>query len=307
MNNQKQCLFNIIIMILVVFITNACGTTELKNTEQIQASNPTPIPVASTQAVSLSITSQLTVTTTDTPSVEDTVISPSSSPAPEITLTPVTITDSGLTVFDDFNMGERLDSNRWGGDLSSYRIEDGVLIYEFDQPIEPPFSTDAIAYVNLTPDMHGEVRFSVESRIKVDSTIADYNQRAFVGLSIVHQSQNWLTIGIEQYLGSLVYVCSSNAVNIPYDFLEIINPEYDEWHTIRLDIILRQGVDHFEIAGHFDGYRFALIDLPETWEQALHEGDEFILYIVHDWDDTYSHSKPFITYFDYVAFSPYEP
>ena len=306
-NNQRLCLPQLPFLIVVLLFASACSSTEDKSTQPVQASATTHIPATSIQVVMPSDTPQTIITSTYTPSVENTVISPTSSPTPEITLTPVSFTDSGLIVYDDFNVGENLDPNRWWGDFDSYRIEDGVLIYEFDQPIEPPFSTDVIADVNLRAESHGEVRFSVETRIKVDSTIADYNQRAYVGLSLIHQDQNELFIGIEQYLGSLVYVCNSNAVNTPYDILEIIHPEYDEWLTIRMDIILRPGVDHVEIAGYFDGYRFALIDLPETWQHALQEGDELIFRIVHDWDDTYSHSKPFITYFDYIAFWPYEP
>ena len=272
---------------LTILCLCACGQAEMP----VVRAAPTAVPTS--------------VQATQEP-IDDTVIAiVTFVPTPTPSITPIPITDSGLVVYDNFEVGDSLDPARWRGQMHNYRIEDGVLVFEFNNQIVRPNSALAISTMDWLVQRTGDVRFSAEARIMVDSSLEGYPRLNLVGMTLITQGRYWLSVGYSVSSVGLSYSCgASEGVG---QYKDIFVSEFDEWHTFHLEIVRRPGTSLYELIAYVDGFRYCLIELPDTWREAIQQRSPMEFQLENSWSGVYDHDQPWISYFDDVAFGFYEP
>ena len=226
-------------------------------------------------------------------------------PTPTPTITPVPMTESGLYVYDNFESGTQIDWDRWNASREYFTIQDGVL--SFTAPRGTVLSSDA----NFRTDARSwkieigvPVRFSIESKIMVDRTVAFSGRLVAVSLQLTGPLDYWFALGYVHDIGRFQYECvGSRGTQDAIYFLDTGSPGFNEWHTFRISIEEILGSDDLAIVAYVDDIRVCYYWPPGGWQTAIDQRQEVSLLIVNWWQGSWDLEEPLRTYFDDIAIS----
>jgi hypothetical protein len=225
------------------------------------------------------------------------------------TLTSEFITDSGLVIYDDFDSGdEYINPRRWSGFYQKFHIEDGAAVFRAQKGEMSTFGTDLLPNQAWTPSSSGMVRFSVETKIRLGSSIRGSNRWAsaaiqLTGPLIPSGGYWWFAFGYKYQPGFFSFSCGGSRGDGQEEFYshDVGNPEFDTWHTFRISITEITNSDDLALVAYVDDEQICNYVPPPDWQRAIDVGGKVSFLIVNVWIDSWDLEKPFTTYFDDVA------
>jgi len=245
---------------------------------------------------------------------------PTKTPAGTATATPVTTTESGLTLYDGFetNSGS-LDSSRWYADGRYYSVENGAAVFHANKGY--PYD-DSFGFLNSLdhwrPASSGAARLSVESRMSIDSSIAPTKHYVGVSLYLVGPVLTtqfpWsFVFGYSYDFGRLQYRChvlgESEDSFDEYDRIGS-SPGFDEWHRFRISIEEIPDSDNLAVVAYLDDKEVCEYVPFAEWQTWIDSGGLVSLSLINWWnspgdlESLWDLDKPFLTFVDYFAVEP---
>lgn len=213
------------------------------------------------------------------------------------------LTDSGLLMYDDFNTDGDLDPERWVVSHTQYSILDGVLVFQNDSPIFPRFIFGASPTTAWEISAEGQIKFSLETRVRIPSTNFYFQESLQAGLTMNFAEEYWFQFGYFPIGTRIDVFCN---VNFPTTEMSQIgwSGGYYEWHKFRVDISEIPERSFLSVNLFIDNNEVCSFIPSGELQGHLRQEDAISLVFYHYWEGEWDQSIPFIMEYDYIAVSP---
>lgn len=217
-----------------------------------------------------------------------------------------------LILFDDFESPGQVNPLRWSSD-TDFRVENGVAVLQ--APTGKVWSYRA----NLEPSNNwplqtsGEIRFAVQTNIKVDSSVSDAPSGGSTEFQVTGSSFEdgvWLfALGYAFESGFIGYSCAGAryVFENPGPPLYSRNfgfPDFDEWHDFKISIEETSVGDDLAFVAYIDGDEVCRWVPPVEWQESIADGQTYSFFLGNAWDGPWAYEQPFLAYYDDVVVGP---
>jgi hypothetical protein len=219
-------------------------------------------------------------------------------------------TEWEMTLYDDFESSDSLSSFKWWVEGTDFQIVGGVAAYEASKGEEWSTKAHLGAADRWAPASSGEIRFSVESKIRVGTSGSTYSGEGsagfqFVGPEIPPDGTWGFEIVTLFDSGSMAYKCTGFEWPGSSYYERIFgNPDFGEWHTLKVSIIEIPDSDDFAIAATIDDEEVCYTIPPTEWQVGIDRGETVTFFLSTYWDGTWDFDYPLKTCFDDVMVGP---
>jgi serine/threonine protein kinase len=219
-----------------------------------------------------------------------------------------------LATYDDFSGSGQVDPLRWWSD-TDFRLEDGTAVLEAVTGQESSNKANLDATNRWSPTSSGRVRFSVETRIRVDSGMAQYRGHGSTSISLngppLEPEGSWyFETGYVFESGHIGYECAGgrwipSLDGPPAMYSQIFGvSEFGQWNVFRASIEEAPAGEGLELVAYVNEKDVCHWRPPAEWQEAVGQGEGVSLYLLNDWSGAWEGVEPFSTYFDYVRVGP---
>jgi len=228
------------------------------------------------------------------------------------TSAPIASSVPGLTLYDGFDVGSSaVDTSRWKGDDQYFSVENGAAVFRADREEDPPYFQGHLEAVDRwRPATSGPVRFSVETRIQLDSSIAGSRRGVTVYLQLIGpvlpSGLFSFNFGYKYDFGLLLYECNASGGPEWEDtyYQSGRGPGFDEWRTFRISMEESQNMDDLALVAYLDNREVCRYVPPAEWQESIDAGGLVSLILLNYWDSAWDLDVPLLISFDSVSVGP---
>ena len=234
-------------------------------------------------------------------------------PTASATFTPTLrpTTESGLTIYDNFNgQSGSASETRWTWANIRYVIENDYL------RLHIPFAFQCCdaglrSVEEWKPAPSGSIRFATEVRMLVNDPIKHRNSWIFFQLDF--PSDFIFSFGYHVDFGPPDFFCEfykleSEQRRINYLFEEFGDSRTEEWHLFRISVEEQSDSDDLAIVGYIDDEQVCDVVPPTDWQDMIETVGQNELYITLDNGgyDYWGLDVPSVARFDDIAVYPFD-
>jgi len=221
---------------------------------------------------------------------------------------PIAVQESGLVLYDDFESPGPANPLFWWSE-TDFRVQDGAAVLQASKGDTASHRANLQSTRTWMPSTSGAVRFSVETKIRLDPAIFDAPYRGHAQFQItgptVGPEAQWIFVfGYTIESGFFAYECTGarwDPSEPAASYSEIFGtPILGEWHTFRASLEESANQEDLAYVGYVDGKAICNWTPPDEWQNTIDRGEGLSFFLSTSWSGEWSLDRPFRAYFDDV-------